>query len=362
MARSEATQPQKKSRRWRSMVLSLIVILAGAMIAPLGGYLYVGIAGAQEQEAASGWQGEANPRSEYWRQVRESNEGITTASGPEAGVLMQDGGQNWRQLRNGPIAGIGGWFLPIVLLLIGAFFLIVGRNKVEKPLSGARLQRWTLAERTLHWVTAGLFILLAITGLSLLFGRAVLIPLMGPEGFAAWAGAAKLLHNLGGPFFAVCIALIIIAWIRHNIPNRTDLDWFKAGGGMTGKHASAGRMNGGEKLWFWFIATVGTAVCVSGLVLDFPNIFVERGTMQWANVIHAILAIGWIGLFFGHAYIGTLGTEGALEGMTTGTVSAEWAEQHHDLWYQEVKGSAQNPGSSTASAPTEPPEQRPSTS
>ena len=30
-------------------------------------------------------------------------------------------------------------------------------------------------------------------------------------------------------------------------------------------------MNGGEKVWFWIIATFGVAVCVTGLILDFPN-------------------------------------------------------------------------------------------
>ena len=59
--------------------------------------------------------------------------------------------------------------------------------------------------------------------------------------------------------------------------------------------------------------------------------------MQFMHKVHAIGAILWIVMFFGHAYIGTVGTEGALEGMATGKVSAEWAKQHHDLWYDEVK-------------------------
>ena len=62
--------------------------------------------------------------------------------------------------------------------------------------------------------------------------------------------------------------------------------------------------------------------------------------MQYWHQVHAIAAVVWLVVFFGHAYIGTLGTEGALEGMTTGRVSVEWAKQHHDLWYDEVKGEA----------------------
>ena len=38
---------------------------------------------------------------------------------------------------------------------------------------------------------------------------------------------------------------------------------------------------------------------------------------------------------FGHIYMGTLGVEGVFEGMWTGSVDAVWAEQNHDLWYEE---------------------------
>lgn len=191
----------------------------------------------------------------------------------------------------------------------------------------------------LHWYTTILFILLAITGLSLLFGRAVLIPLLGLEGFAAYADVAIDLHNYLGSLFAVGVALMLILWGKHNIPNKVDWHWFKQGGGFlkNSRHPSAGRINGGEKAWFWTIATMGVAVIVTGFILDFPNFGQIRGTMQIAHIFHAALAVVWISFAFGHIYIGTIGTEGALEGMTKGEVSVEWARQHHDLWYQEIQ-------------------------
>jgi len=33
-----------------------------------------------------------------------------------------------------------------------------------------------------------------------------------------------------------------------------------------------------------------------------------------------------------HAYISTIGMEGAFEGMWDGTVDLNWAKQHHSLW------------------------------
>ena len=56
--------------------------------------------------------------------------------------------------------------------------------------------------------------------------------------------------------------------------------------------------------------------------------------MQISHVIHAAVAMLFVTVSFGHIYMGTLGVEGAFEGMWTGSVDAVWAEQQHDLWYK----------------------------
>jgi formate dehydrogenase subunit gamma len=325
----------------RALVIAgfaLAAVIVAALLLPLGwwgaSHLLPGFAAHAASEPA----GPVNPRSEYWRAVRQGEQGYSAIRGQERGILIQHGGENWRQIRNGLIAGIGPWFLAGVLAAIFLFYIWRGRIRLREPRSGRTVPRWSAAERILHWYTATLFIVLTITGLSLLLGRALLIPVMGPQAFAAWAQAALYAHNYLGPFFAVGVLLIVVAWFRHNLPAREDWNWFRQGGGIIGNaHPHAGRLNAGEKVWYWVIATVGTAVIISGFVLDFPNFGQLRGTMQTAHIVHASLAILWIGVAFGHIYIGTLGTEGALEGMTTGRVSSEWARQHHDLWYEEVK-------------------------
>ncbi len=344
---SETSSTARRSRRWRSMAWTLAFMLVAAMVLPLGGYLYATLAdGAVAQEVT-----DTNPRSNMWRGVREGISGYSAVSGPEAGVLIQNGGQNWRALRNGPVATYGAYLMGAGLGAVVLFFLVRGRIKLDAPRTGRKVKRWNVFERLVHACTATLFVILGITGLSLLFGRAVLIPVMGAKGFAAWAGAAASIHNYLGPVFAGLLVMIILMWVRHNVPNKHDLAWFKQGGGLVGKgHPHAGKMNGGEKLWFWFIATVGVAVCVTGLIMNFPNYDQPRETMQLANLIHGGLGMAWIALFFGHAYIGTLGTEGALEGMTTGEVDETWAKQHHDLWYEQVKHQAADDGSDAAPA------------
>ncbi|MDT8408475.1 MAG: formate dehydrogenase subunit gamma [Wenzhouxiangellaceae bacterium] len=326
----------RKRRRSRLMVFALIAIAIGAMLAPLSGYLYVAMAdqgtGAQPQ---SGWQ-ETNPRSEVWRDARQGVEGYSAVKSPGANVLISNTGERFRQLRNGPVSVIGPWVMALILLAIGLILVITGGTDVEKPLTGKRVPRWTFFDRFLHWLVAILFFVLAITGLSLLFGRAALIPLLGPEGFSAWASLAKIIHNYSGPLFVVGIVLMVISWLKYNLPTKVDFQWFYKGG-LTGGHAPAGRMNGGEKAWFWFIATAGIVVCVTGVILVLPNLFEGRGLSSTSLLLHSSLAILWIGITFGHIYMATAGAKGSLEGMVKGDVSSEWAEQHHDLWYEEMK-------------------------
>lgn len=331
---NESKTASSQRRRWRSMLWSLLAILTLAMALPSIGYV---MAQSSPGPTTFGDHSE-NPRSTTWREAREGLPGFTVQSGPYVtNKLINNSGETWRQFRTGPLVTYGGWFLAAVPVLILLFFLVVGRNKIEHGRSGLTIERWKAYERLLHWAVAISFILLAITGLSMLFGRYVLIPLMGPEGFAWWASIAMNIHNYLGPAFSVGLLLMIVLWMRHNIPNRTDVEWFKKGGGIVGnEHPSAGKANGGEKAWFWLgVFVFGIVVSATGFVLDFPIWGQSRADMALAQGIHAIVAILWIGMFFGHAYIGTLGTEGVLEGMTTGRVDVNWARQHHDLWLEE---------------------------
>ena len=280
----------------------------------------------------------SNPIADYWRKVREGISGYTAVSGQETNVLIQGAGQNWRQLRNGPVATLTAGLIAATVFALGVFFVWRGKVKLSAPRTGQKVPRWSIIERVLHWYTALLFVGLAATGLSLMFGRAVLIPLIGHENFAVYAEYGKLIHNYAGPLFMVGLFLMIVVWLHDNIPNKIDIQWFKDFGGLVGtKHPSAERMNGGEKAWFWLLSVAGIGVSVSGLALDFPNLGTDRVFLQLSHLVHTITAGLLIAGALGHIYIGTIGTEGAFEGMISGEVDFTWAEQHHDLWFQEIK-------------------------
>lgn len=321
------------NRRKKMMAWTGLAMLVAIFLLPMTGYISTGFVTAAEQQV----QKQSNPRSDYWRLVRDNTKGYSAVKGRETNELIQGSGQNWRELRNGPIATYGSWLIGFTLAVLAVFYMWRGQVELTHPRTGQTIERWTIKERRLHWLTAGLFVILGITGMSLLYGRMVLIPLFGHHGFSAYAEIAKWTHNILGPLFMISLLSMIVTWFKHNFLNKVDLAWFKAFGGMIGdKHPSAEKLNGGEKMWFWALATVGVALCLSGLVLDFPNFDQEREMIQISHLIHVLTALVLIAFAFGHIYIGTIGTEGALEGMVTGQVDTAWAEQHHDLWLKSV--------------------------
>jgi formate dehydrogenase subunit gamma len=280
----------------------------------------------------------ANPRANFWRVVRDGIPGYTAVSSQGHDILIQNGGENWREIRNILIIKFSPWILGLALIAMGIFHMIVGGDKLDEPRSGVMIKRHSLGDRLLHWYTALLFIIMAITGLSLLLGRSGLIPLFGHVSIASYLAFAKLVHNWAGPLFLAGVLLEFVLWARNNIPKKRDLYWFKSMGGMlgSGPPPHTGKVNAGEKAWFWLMILFGTAVGITGVLLDFPIWGQDRFIMQVSHVIHATVAVLFVTASFGHIYMGTLGSEGAFEGMWKGKVDKVWAKQHADLWYEKV--------------------------
>lgn len=255
-------------------------------------------------------------------------------------VFQQNEGQWWRTVRNGPVTFYGGWLISLLPALILAFYAVFGPLKLHGTPSGRLMERFSNKERVIHWSTAVSFVLLALTGLAILFGKHVLIPLMGHDAFSWVAVISKNVHNVVGPFFAVCVAVMVAHFLRDNLFRKIDLEWFaNAHLVLSGKrHIPSYKYNGAEKLWFWGgVTLLGIVVSASGLVMDFPTFEQSRQTMQIANLVHGISALLFIAAGMGHIYMGTLGANGAFAAMKTGMVDETWAKEHHELWFEEEK-------------------------
>ena len=258
---------------------------------------------------------------------------------PEQDLILQRGGNTWRVLRNGPIATIFGALVLLTSLVLLAMWRWLGPMGTDEPETGRRVLRFTGWQRLVHWVTAISFLVLAITGLLITFGKQLLIPLVGHAAFSWLAIASKYLHNFVGPFFVLCTIVMFFTFLRHNFFRRHDWQWVKRGGGLlTHEHVPAGYFNAGEKLWFWGgVALLGLVVSASGLVLDFVNFGVTRYLAQWANYLHMAGAALYIAFSLGHIYLGTVGTPGAWDAMRHGTVDESWARSHHRIWYEQLR-------------------------
>ncbi len=282
---------------------------------------------------------------ELWREVRQRDgevTGVSQVKSPGANVLINVSGQSWREYRLETLIPKAGAAIFLMLFVIAAFRLLRGRIPLAEGRSGFRILRFTASQRAAHWTTAILFVLLGLTGLTLLLGRSFLIPIFGAQGFGNIAGAAKFLHDYLGPVFMLSLTWLFVLFVRDNIPSPSiDLQWLLKGGGLFGKHARSERYNAGEKLWFWVVAVVGLAVIISGLVLDFPIFGQTRATMEFYHWVHGVSAITLIVVSFGHIYMGTAALEATFEVMQSGYCDTNWAKEHHDLWYEEVKDSAE---------------------
>jgi formate dehydrogenase subunit gamma len=252
-------------------------------------------------------------------------------------LLIQPEGRMWRDLRQGAVSVLGYILVIGVLAVLVIFYLTRGRIRIEAGAAGRRIVRFDGLERFTHWLTASSFILLGLTGLNMMYGRDLLLPLLGADGFASMTHYGKLVHNFLSFAFVVGVLLMLVLWFRNNLPTKADMDWLKAGGGLLGKgkHPPAHKFNAGQKLLFWLVVLGGLAVSVTGYILMFPFAVTDMAGMQLAHVIHAILALVLIAAIIGHIYIGTLGMEGAFDAMGTGEVDLNWAKEHHGLWVAE---------------------------
>jgi formate dehydrogenase subunit gamma len=148
--------------------------------------------------------------SELWRGIRRGTEGTVSIPDKKLGVLVQSEGENFRAIRNGPVSLYSSWLLLVGIALLALFFALRGRVKIDSGLSGRTIERFGPVDRFTHWLTAVSFIVLALTGLNLLYGRYVLLPILGPEIFAALTQAGKYAHNFIAFAFMLGIAMLFV--------------------------------------------------------------------------------------------------------------------------------------------------------
>lgn len=275
--------------------------------------------------------------SDIWRQIRDGG-AATPSSSSATGKLIQVMGDDWRWLRREVLLKYTGWVLLGVICAIALFYLLRGRIMIRGGRAGTTIPRFTMSHRIAHWFLACTFILMAMSGLIILLGRPLLVPIIGKEANAVLTSAALQGHNLFGPVFILALVIVIFRFMKGNFFQWADFGWILRGGGLIGGHASSNHYNFGEKTWYWVVVLVGLMISATGMLLLFPWLTDNLVFHQAATVLHAVGAIGVICFSLGHMYVGSIGMEGSLDSMLRGEVDENWAREHHDLWYEEVTG------------------------
>lgn len=317
---------------------------------------------------------------DLWRALRFNEADISVSAGGDvAKVLVQEGGMAWYEFRKGPLATYGGLLLLGTMGALILFYLLRGKIMVDAPLTGRTVIRFKFIERMAHWILAGSFILLGVTGLFVKYGREFIAPYLGKEFNSVLLIGSKFIHNNVAWAFMVALVMIFVMWVWHNIPNRTDITWFAQAGGIVGKkHPPAKKFNAGQKIIFWSVILLGGSISVSGLSLlfpfelplfaktftvmndlgipgllgmaEFPTVLAPQEEMAFAQAWHAIVSFVLMAIIIAHIYIGSVGMQGAYDAMGSGEVDEAWAHQHHSLWLEEVKEKEKSAGGAATPA------------
>ncbi|CAN5482932.1 formate dehydrogenase subunit gamma [soil metagenome] len=199
------------------------------------------------------------------------------------------------------------------------------------------IKRYKDITRMNHWAVALLFICAGLSGLA--FFHPAFFFFTALFGGGQWT---RILH----PFFGVLMVIgfvFLFAQVWHeNTIKKIDVQWLKQAGDLIGGHEDkmppVGKYNAGQKGVFWAFGVSLLLLFVTGFMFwqpwfaDFFPILVRR----IAVVVHAASAFVLILSVIVHVYA-AIWVKGSMHAMLRGTVTENWAKQHHPLWYKEVQ-------------------------
>lgn len=205
------------------------------------------------------------------------------------------------------------------------------------PVDDAPLSRFDGTERLAHWTTAGLMVVLMLTGAVLYAGP--LSTLVGNR------ETVRTVHVWCGLLLPAPV-LVAMLLRRRGSRLRDDLrrlnrwapgerKWFRR---RTRADVRLGKFNPGQKLNAACIAGAGLVMLATGSVMHWFNAF----PVDWrtgATFVHDWFAMGiWL-LVLGHIAFAVRDGDALEAMMVNGRVPASWARRKAPRWYDEVRDS-----------------------
>ena len=199
------------------------------------------------------------------------------------------------------------------------------------------LIRNTTATRINHWITAGCFVLLLLSGLSMF--HPLLFWLSGLFGGGQWTRAV---HPWIGVVLLLSYAGMIVQFWRDNLWNRDDIAWMRVIDRVLVNEEEGvpeiGRFNAGQKFVFWSMALLVPVLFFTGIVIweVYFSSYTTIEQQRIAVLIHSLAAAAAIMVWIIHVYA-AIWVKGSVQAMTRGTVPEGWARFHHPLWWRQIR-------------------------
>lgn len=212
----------------------------------------------------------------------------------------------------------------------------VGPGDQVHPGKPVTVDRYTVAARINHWITATSLVLLALSGLSLFHPS--LYFLSGLFGGGAWV---RVIHPwIGVVLFFSFLGLFLRFW-KANLWKREDGTWLARVRDVLAAHdenlPEVGKYNAGQKFVFWAMSVLIIILITSGLVIwdQYFSAYTTIPQQRLALIVHAIAAVVIIGVWIIHVYA-AIWIRGTIGAMTRGQVTGGWAWRHHRKWLREL--------------------------
>lgn len=203
------------------------------------------------------------------------------------------------------------------------------------------IPKYTLLERTMHWLHAATFIPLALTGMILYF------PFLQPLAQGLAGQLMRLIHRGAAVIFGLLPIIYLIIQPRRLLMNlrefmfdKEDIGWLKGAFSyyLLGRHTDMppqGRFNTGEKLNGVIMVLSWITFGITGLVMWFGKGVVPPTLFHWMVILHDLAMIASVCMFLVHLYLAVAHPLmwAGMVSMRFGVTSADYAAEHHAKWY-----------------------------
>lgn len=208
------------------------------------------------------------------------------------------------------------------------------------------IQRYNKSERVNHWIVAGCFVLLAISGLAFFYPAFFWL-----TGIFGTPQLARIIHPFVGVVMFVGFFIQFFRYWKYNFIEKEDIKWMTSVGEVIKGHevGDTGKYNAGQKMMFWLMTICMLLLLATGFIAWRPY-FAEMfpiPVIRIALLLHAVSALVLIAGIIVHVYA-AIWVKGTIRAMVEGVVTQAWAKAHHPRWYREImsKKKAKEEGSS----------------